>query len=100
MLSLNTLLHILYWRITFFQWSTVTITLPQSTLRLVMTGVVQELKGQNRRVPALAIASAVGQRANELMSCTRDEESRALMYSEAERKETFKRWPHMDYKLV
>ncbi|CAH0728119.1 unnamed protein product, partial [Brenthis ino] len=80
------------------KWSTVTITLPQSTLRLVMTGVVQELKGQNRRVPALAIASAVGQRANELMSCTRDEESRALMYSEAERKETFKRWPHMDYK--
>lgn len=77
-----------------------TLSLPQSTLRLVMTGVVQELKGQNRRVPALAIASAVGQRANELMPCTRDEESRALMYSEAERKETFKRWPHMDYKYV
>ncbi|XP_063387363.1 baculoviral IAP repeat-containing protein 6 [Cydia fagiglandana] len=80
------------------KWSTVTICLPQSTLRLVTTGVVQELKGQNRRIPALAIASAVGQRANELMPCSRDEESRALMYSEAERKETFKRWPHMDYK--
>ncbi|XP_061384581.1 baculoviral IAP repeat-containing protein 6 isoform X3 [Danaus plexippus] len=80
------------------KWSTVTILLQQSTLRLVMSGVVQELKGQNRRIPALAIASAVGQRANELMPCTRDEESRALMYSEAERKETFKRWPHMDYK--
>lgn len=63
-----------------------------------MIGIVQELKGQNRRIPALAIASAVGQRANELMPCNRDEESRALMYSEAERKETFKRWPHMDYK--
>ncbi|XP_047537096.1 baculoviral IAP repeat-containing protein 6 [Vanessa atalanta] len=80
------------------KWSTVTMTLSQSTLRLVMFGVVQELKGLSRRVPALAIASAVGQRANELMPCTRDEESRALMYSEAERKETFKRWPHMDYK--
>ncbi|CAH4031478.1 baculoviral IAP repeat-containing protein 6 isoform X1 [Pieris brassicae] len=80
------------------KWSTVTITLSQSTLRLVMVGIVQELKGQNRRIPALSIASAVGQRANELMPCNRDEESRALMYSEAERKETFKRWPHMDYK--
>ncbi|XP_068618996.1 baculoviral IAP repeat-containing protein 6 isoform X2 [Battus philenor] len=80
------------------KWSTVTISLPQSTFRLVTAGVVQELKGQNRRVPALAIASAVGQRANELMPYSRDEESRALMYSEAERKETFKRWPHMDYK--
>ncbi|XP_050551225.1 baculoviral IAP repeat-containing protein 6 isoform X3 [Spodoptera frugiperda] len=80
------------------KWSTVTICLPQSTLRLVTTGVVQELKGQNRRIPALAIASAVGQRANELVPCSRDEETRPLMYSEAERKETFKRWPHMDYK--
>ncbi|KAG7298094.1 hypothetical protein JYU34_018862 [Plutella xylostella] len=80
------------------KWSTVTIQLSQSTLRLVTTGVVQELKGQNRRIPALAIASAVGHRANELVPCSRDEESRALMYSEAERKETFKRWPHMDYK--
>ncbi|PZC74551.1 hypothetical protein B5X24_HaOG207685 [Helicoverpa armigera] len=80
------------------KWSTVTIHLPQSTLRLVTTGVVQELKGQNRRIPALAIASAVGQRANELVPCSRDEETRPLMYSEAERKETFKRWPHMDYK--
>ncbi|XP_041968992.1 baculoviral IAP repeat-containing protein 6 isoform X2 [Aricia agestis] len=80
------------------KWSTVTLSIPQSTLRLVMAGVVQELKGQNRRIPALAIASAVGQRANELMPSIRDEESRALMHSEAERKETFKRWPHMDYK--
>ncbi|KAL4711749.1 hypothetical protein ACJJTC_015815 [Scirpophaga incertulas] len=80
------------------KWSTVTICLPQSTVRLVTTGVVQELKGQNRRIPALAIASAVGQRANELVPCSRDEEARPLMYSEAERKETFKRWPHMDYK--
>ncbi|XP_049878015.1 baculoviral IAP repeat-containing protein 6 isoform X2 [Pectinophora gossypiella] len=80
------------------KWSTVTICLPQSTVRLVTTGVVQELKSQNRRIPALAIASAVGQRANELVPCSRDEESRPVMYSEAERKETFKRWPHMDYK--
>ncbi|XP_028176769.1 baculoviral IAP repeat-containing protein 6-like [Ostrinia furnacalis] len=80
------------------KWSTVIIRLPQSTVRLVTTGVVQELKGQNRRIPALAIASAVGQRANELVPCSRDEETRPLMYSEAERKETFKRWPHMDYK--
>ncbi|KAI5632912.1 inhibitor of apoptosis domain-containing protein [Phthorimaea operculella] len=80
------------------KWSTVTISLPQSTVRLVTTGVVQELKTQNRRIPALAIASAVGQRANELVPCSRDEEVRPVMYSEAERKETFKRWPHMDYK--
>lgn len=75
-----------------------TIQLPQATVRLVTTGVVQELKGQNRRIPAMAIASAVGQRANELVPYSRDDESRALMYSEAERKDTFKRWPHMDYK--
>ncbi|KOB77776.1 putative survivin, partial [Operophtera brumata] len=74
------------------KWSTVTISLPQSILRLVTTSVVQELKGQNRRIPALAIASAVGQRANELVPCSKDEETRPLMYSEAERKETFKRW--------
>ncbi|XP_053613474.1 baculoviral IAP repeat-containing protein 6 isoform X2 [Plodia interpunctella] len=80
------------------KWSTVSICLPQSTVRLVTTGVVQELKGQNRRIPALAIASAVGQRANELVPCSRDEDARPQMYSEAERKETFKRWPHMDYK--
>ncbi|CAK1549545.1 unnamed protein product [Leptosia nina] len=80
------------------KWSTVIIKISQSTLRMVMLGIVQELKGQNRRIPALAIASAIGQRANELLPFNRDEESRALMYSEAERKETFKRWPHMDYK--
>ncbi|XP_013170740.1 PREDICTED: baculoviral IAP repeat-containing protein 6 isoform X4 [Papilio xuthus] len=79
------------------KWSTVTISLPQVTFRLVTAAVVHELKGQNRRVPALAIASAVRQRANELMPSARDGETRALMYSEAERKETFKRWPHMDY---
>lgn len=72
--------------------------LPHSTLRLVTAGVVQELKSRSRRIPALAIASAIGQQANYLVPCSRDEESRALMYSEAERKETFKRWPHMDYK--
>ncbi|XP_072930156.1 dual E2 ubiquitin-conjugating enzyme/E3 ubiquitin-protein ligase BIRC6 isoform X2 [Epargyreus clarus] len=80
------------------KWSTVTISLPQSTLRLVTAGVVQELKGQNRQIPALAIASAVGQRASDLYPGSRDEDSRTLMYSEAERKKTFKRWPHMDYK--
>ncbi|GBP88983.1 Baculoviral IAP repeat-containing protein 6, partial [Eumeta japonica] len=80
------------------KWSTATIQLPQSTVRSVMTTVVQELKGQNRRIPALAIASAVGQCANELVIGSRDEDTRALMYSEADRKQTFKRWPHMDYK--
>ncbi|XP_037876101.1 survivin-1 isoform X3 [Bombyx mori] len=80
------------------KWSTVTICLSLSTLRLVAASVVQELKGQSRRIPALAIASAVGQRANELDPSLRDDENRPLMSSEAERKETFKRWPHMDYK--
>ncbi|XP_052743953.1 baculoviral IAP repeat-containing protein 6 isoform X2 [Bicyclus anynana] len=78
------------------KWSTVTICLPHSTLRLVMISVVQDLKAQNRRIPALAIASAVAQRATDLMVYTK--ELKGLMYSEAERKRTFKRWPHMDYK--
>ncbi|XP_039757629.1 baculoviral IAP repeat-containing protein 6 isoform X2 [Pararge aegeria] len=78
------------------KWSTVTISLPHSTLRLVMISAVQDLKAQNRRIPALAIASAVAQQATDLMVYTK--EMKGLMYSEAERKRTFKRWPHMDYK--
>lgn len=72
--------------------------MPQRILRGTAAVVVQELKTQNRRIPALAIASAVSQRTNDLVPVSRDEETRPLMYSEAERKETFKRWPHMDYK--
>ncbi|XP_069360568.1 baculoviral IAP repeat-containing protein 6 isoform X2 [Maniola hyperantus] len=78
------------------KWSTVTISLPHPTLRLVMISAVQDLKAQNRRIPALAIASAVAQQANDLMLYTK--EVQGLMYSEADRKRSFKRWPHMDYK--
>lgn len=80
------------------KWCTVHLELPQSSLRLVANGVVMELQKQSRRIPALAIASAVGQRVNDLVPGPRPREPRALMFSEAARKETFRRWPHMDYK--
>ncbi|KAG1667328.1 Baculoviral IAP repeat-containing protein 6 [Nymphon striatum] len=92
------------------KWSTICIELPYNVIKSVCTSLVQELKRINRLVPALSIASAVNERLVSLMtvknpifdvmennsiSCVVD---RTLMYSEAARKKTFSKWPHMTYK--
>lgn len=77
------------------------------TLKLMASTIVMELKKQKRHVPALAIASAINQQVADLMPSTlmcsqssQDTQNREFMFSEAARRETFKKWPHMDYKLV
>lgn len=84
-----------------FQWNTVCLELPHCYLKWVSSGLVSELKRQNRHIPALAIASAVHERLNTLLPTNTDGPvDRSLMFSEAMRRKTFSKWPHMNYKLV
>lgn len=77
-------------------------------IKSVCSSLVQELKRVNRLVPALAVASAINERLGSLLSANSPERDssgsspvdRVLMYSEAARKETFVKWPHMTYKYV
>lgn len=62
-----------------------------------------ELKRQNRHIAALPIASAINERLNGLLPSLALEggpTDRALMFSEAARRNTFPKWPHMNYKCV
>lgn len=79
--------------------------LPHSSLKMVASHVVSQLKRFDRHIPALAIASAINERLTDLLSNSRLMDTvssvstqRFLMYSEATRRQTFARWPHMDYK--
>lgn len=64
------------------------------------------LKRLERHVPALAIASAINERLIDLLAGGRTSNiswqcnnfQRVLMHSEAVRRQTFEKWPHMDYK--
>jgi hypothetical protein len=61
------------------------------------------LKRQNRHIPALSIASAINEQLNCLLptfSSVGVPAHRALMFSEAARRDTFVKWPHMNYKYV
>ncbi|XP_044731226.1 baculoviral IAP repeat-containing protein 6 [Chrysoperla carnea] len=89
------------------KWNTVYLELKLSTLRAVALRVVTELKRQNRHIPALAVAAAISERLSELaprsernigLTTSSTQCDRSAMYSEAKRRETFARWPHMDYK--
>lgn len=62
--------------------------------------MTSELRRQNRYIPALSIASSINERLNCLLpsSVSNINADRALMFSEANRRETFTKWPHMDYK--
>ncbi|XP_063222017.1 baculoviral IAP repeat-containing protein 6 isoform X2 [Bacillus rossius redtenbacheri] len=83
------------------KWSTVCLELSHAALKAVCTGVVQELKRQNKHVPALSIASAINEHLTSLLPILSIDEAtkdRAFMFSEAARRETFGRWPHMNYK--
>ncbi|XP_046689201.1 baculoviral IAP repeat-containing protein 6-like [Homalodisca vitripennis] len=82
------------------KWNTVCLELPHCYLKWVCAGLVSELKRQNRHVPALAIASAVNERLNCLLPTHSEGQpvDRTLMFSEAMRRQTFSKWPHMNYK--
>ena len=64
------------------------------------------LKRLERHISALAIASAINERLTDLLAGARIRDlswhgstfQRVLMHSEAVRRQTFERWPHMDYK--
>ncbi|XP_015440195.1 PREDICTED: baculoviral IAP repeat-containing protein 6 [Dufourea novaeangliae] len=83
------------------KWNTVCLELPHGSLKLVCSGLVTELKRLNRHIPALSIASAINERLNGLLPGLALEGSpvdRALMFSEAVRRETFSKWPHINDK--
>ncbi|XP_017761383.1 PREDICTED: baculoviral IAP repeat-containing protein 6 [Eufriesea mexicana] len=83
------------------KWNTVCLELPHSSLKLVCSGLVTELKGLNRYIPALPVASAINERLNGLLPGLPLEggpTDKALMFSEATRRDTFSKWPHMNYK--
>uniref|UniRef100_A0A182SYF5 UBC core domain-containing protein n=1 Tax=Anopheles maculatus TaxID=74869 RepID=A0A182SYF5_9DIPT len=87
------------------KWETVCLELPHSSLRMVASGVVMQLRRLDQHIPAMAIASAINERLTDLLRGARVNESaksvqRFQMYSEAARRQTFEAWPHMDYKWV
>ncbi|XP_076164518.1 BIR repeat containing ubiquitin-conjugating enzyme isoform X2 [Ptiloglossa arizonensis] len=83
------------------KWNTVCLELPHGSLKLVCSGLVIELKKLNKHIPALPIASAINERLNGLLPGLALEGGpvdRALMFSEAVRRDTFLKWPHTNYK--
>lgn len=79
---------------------------PYSSLKLVANNVVILLKRLERHIPVLAIASAINERLTDMLMGSRLPDygwnfsnfQRVLMHSEAVRRQTFEKWPHMDYK--
>uniref|UniRef100_A0AAV2JLI0 Dual E2 ubiquitin-conjugating enzyme/E3 ubiquitin-protein ligase BIRC6 n=1 Tax=Knipowitschia caucasica TaxID=637954 RepID=A0AAV2JLI0_KNICA len=88
------------------KWATVLFRLPHHVLKLVATAVVNELKKMNQNVAALSVASSILDRLSYLLTSARPElgvgpgrsVDRSLMYSEANRRETFTSWPHAGYR--
>ncbi|KAG5670331.1 hypothetical protein PVAND_000606 [Polypedilum vanderplanki] len=84
------------------KWETICLELPHSSLKVVASTMVMELKSLQRHIPALSIASAINERLTDLIVGGRcienDQIQRFHMYSEAARRKTFDSWPHMDYK--
>ncbi|XP_055083393.1 baculoviral IAP repeat-containing protein 6 isoform X2 [Periophthalmus magnuspinnatus] len=88
------------------KWATVLFRLPHHVLKLVASNVVNELKKINQNVAALSVASSILDRLSYLLSSARPElgvgpgrsVDRSLMYSEANRRETFTSWPHAGYR--
>ena len=90
-----------------WQWSTVSLKMPHSSLKSAFAGLLAELKRPQQKVPALPIVAAVNDRLSYLLnSSTGQVESvaiggvvdRVLMYSESARRDTFSKWPHANYK--
>ncbi|XP_065342145.1 baculoviral IAP repeat-containing protein 6 isoform X6 [Cloeon dipterum] len=90
------------------KWRFITLEMPAGSLWLVCSGLAQELKRQGRQVPAMTVASALCERlstlayqeATSLLGTSEGSSTpyRALMFSEAARRATFSKWPHMNYK--
>uniref|UniRef100_A0A673KPC9 Dual E2 ubiquitin-conjugating enzyme/E3 ubiquitin-protein ligase BIRC6 n=1 Tax=Sinocyclocheilus rhinocerous TaxID=307959 RepID=A0A673KPC9_9TELE len=88
------------------KWATVTFHLPHHVLKVVTSAIVNELKKLNQNVAALSVASSVMDRLSYLLPSGRPElgvgpgrsVDRSLMYSEANRRETFTSWPHTGYR--
>lgn len=88
------------------KWATVTLHLPHHILKSVAGAIVNELKKINQNVAALPVASSVMDRLSYLLPSARQElgvgpgrsVDRSLMYSEANRRETFTSWPHVGYR--
>ncbi|XP_059504666.1 baculoviral IAP repeat-containing protein 6 isoform X9 [Stegostoma tigrinum] len=88
------------------KWATVTFHLPHHILKSVASAIVNELKKTNHNISALSVASSVMDRLSYLLPSARPElgvgpgrsVDRSLMYSEANRRETFTSWPHVGYR--
>ncbi|KAL7288200.1 hypothetical protein TKK_0017750 [Trichogramma kaykai] len=84
------------------KWSTICVELPHTALKLVCSTLVVDLKKQNKHIPVLPIASAINERLNSLLPSSLPLDpgtnGKVLMYSEAARRDTFFKWPHMNYK--
>ncbi|XP_028983369.1 baculoviral IAP repeat-containing protein 6 isoform X2 [Betta splendens] len=88
------------------KWATVTFHLPYHVLKLVASAIVNELKKINQNIAALSVASSIMDRLSYLLASARPElgvgpgrsVDRSLMYSEANRRETFTSWPHAGYR--
>ncbi|XP_018118501.1 baculoviral IAP repeat-containing protein 6 isoform X7 [Xenopus laevis] len=88
------------------KWATVTFHLPHHVLKSLMGAIVNELKKINQNIAALPVASSVMDRLSYLLPSARQElgvgpgrsVERSLMYSEANRRETFTSWPHVGYR--
>ncbi|XP_055907013.1 baculoviral IAP repeat-containing protein 6 isoform X1 [Eupeodes corollae] len=87
------------------RWNTICLELPYSSLKMVANSAVVHLKRLELHIPALAISSAINERLTDLLvgsrlieiGCNNGTIQRVLMYSEAVRRQTFEKWPHMDY---
>ncbi|CAG9807884.1 unnamed protein product [Chironomus riparius] len=86
------------------KWDTICLELPHSSLKVVASTIVMELKSLQRHIPALSIASSINERLTDLIiggrAVENDQIQRFHMYSEAARRKTFDSWPHMDYKFA
>ncbi|CAH1791767.1 unnamed protein product [Owenia fusiformis] len=85
------------------KWSTVCLKLPHAWLKTVCSALVAEMKRLHHYEPGLSVASAVSDRLGYLLVGGKDEVNngpvdRLNMYSEAARRDTFGKWPHMNYK--
>jgi hypothetical protein len=88
----------------FLQWATVCFKLHYYTLKTVCSSLVAELKRLHQNNLGLSVASTISDRLLYLLANNHDAGhsavDRSLMYSEATRRETFAKWPHMNYKSV
>nr|CAI5841120.1 unnamed protein product [Callosobruchus analis] len=80
------------------KWNTVCLTVSLDELRNAAASTVSALLAKNQHIPELGVASAVQERLADLAGEPVDPADRRSMASEARRRETYRHWPHMDYK--